>query len=240
VQDSYAGLVRGPSSTLPRGYLVLIPVWCAVACAAVIVLCARLSSGLIWWYAPFALGGLLIAAGTLAVVLATARRVAFQVDGGGIWLGRPTDRKRPKRRIARIWWRDVQQVNIFPKRYGVLLEVMVSPAGLAGYKHRPMLRGLLLCCMLIVPVGLGRSTPGLTAPRLIGAGPGWYLIPLCDVTPDRLRQVLTRLVPQTLPVSVRTGRGKVISSPGTTTGRGRSISGQESVLAGEGTASGAT
>jgi hypothetical protein len=190
VDESYAAVVRGPSSTLPRGYPCLIPVWLAVIAAALWYGWSRLVGALPWWYGGLAVAGLIIASVTMVSVFATVRHLAFRADANGIRLGVRTARKRPRQRQAHLWWSDVQQLAIVPRRHGLKLEITLGPAARIVRRRSPLRQGLLMCCLLVLPVGLGRGTPRLTEPR--GSAPQ-YRVRLFDVTPEELGLALAPL-----------------------------------------------
>jgi hypothetical protein len=190
VDESFAALVRGPSSTFPRGYTYLIPLWIAVLCGALLYGWSRLVGALPWWYGGLAVVGLTLAALMLLAVFATVRHLAFRADINGIRLGVRTARKRPRQRQVHLWWADVQQVTIAPRRYGLLLEISLGPAARIVRRRSPLRQALLMCGMLVLPVWLGRGTPRLTEPR--GSGPQ-YRVRLYDVTPEELGLALAAL-----------------------------------------------
>lgn len=181
--ESYAALVRGPASLYPRGYPWLIPVWLAALIVALWWGWTDEVGPLAWWYIPLGLGGLAIATITLAAVLTTVRHLAFRVDANGIRLGIRSRRKRPRQRQVHLWWADVQQVGILPRRYGSLVEITLGPSARIVRRRSLPRQALLMAGMLVLPVGLGRGAPRLTEPR--GRGPQ-YRIPLYEVTPERV------------------------------------------------------
>jgi len=195
LEDSVTCLVRGAASRYPRGYLWLIPVWFAVLAGAFMLVSYRLSGKLPLWLGLTEIGGLAIAALTQCCVLSTVRRHAFRADSHGIWLGVRTSRKRPKLRQVHISWPEVAQLRMVTRRYGLLLEITLSPA--ARIVHRPSLarQAMVLFGALMMPFGFGRGRPALTAPA---DDPPRYLIKICDTTPIELRTALAALKPQTL------------------------------------------
>ncbi len=197
MDETITCLVRGPASRYPRGYVWLIPAWLAIAAALVAFASYQLAHELPLWFGATELAALLMAAATLMGVLATVRRHAFRANAHGIWLGVLTNRKRPKLRQVHLAWPEVDQLRMVARRYGLLLEIRLSPA--ARIVHRPGLakQALLLLGVLLVPFGLGRGQPALTSPV---ADPPRYLIKLCDVTPAELSAALAAIAPDALPV----------------------------------------
>lgn len=196
--DQFTGLVRGPSSRYPRGYLALIPLW-FVLLGAVVVIVSRRLGGLPFWFAAAELGGLLLGGLTLLSVLATVRRHAFRADTDGIWLGVRTKHRRPRLRQVHIEWAEVAQIRMARKRYGVLLEISLGPAARIVHRYGIVSQAGLLLGAFFMPVGFGRGRPGLTTAR---PDPPRYLVKICDMTPGELRASLTPLAPATLPVRV--------------------------------------
>jgi hypothetical protein len=190
LDDSFAALVRGPSTTYPRGFPLLFPVWLAVIFAAVWIAWLRVIGPMQWWYAGALIGGMLIAGITVSAVLATIRQPAFRADRNGIRLGLRTERKRPRNRQAHLWWSDVRQLRIEPRRYGLLVEISLGPAARILRRRGPVRQGLLWCVMLVMPFGLGRGTPRLTEPRRKDPQ---YRVRLYDVTPEELGLALAGL-----------------------------------------------
>src|SRR5450755_3789186 len=175
VDDSFAALVRGPSSTFPRGYPYLIPVWIAVGVGALLYGWNRLVGAIPVWYGGLALSALVL---------------AFRADANGIRLGVRTARKRPRQRQALLWWSDVQRLSIAPRHYGSVLEITLGPAARIVRRRSLLRQALLMCGMLILPLWLGRGTPRLTEPR--GSAPQ-YRVRLNDVQPDELGVALAAL-----------------------------------------------
>jgi hypothetical protein len=190
LDDSFAALVRGPSTTYPRGFPLLFPVWLGVVFAAVWIAWLRVIGPMQWWYAGTLIGGLLIAATTVSTVLATIRQPAFRADRNGIRLGLRTERKRPRNRQAHLWWSDVRQLRIEPRRYGLMVEISLGPAARILRRRGPVRQVLLWCGMLVLPFGLGRGTPRLTEPRRKDPQ---YRVRLYDVTPEELGLALAGL-----------------------------------------------
>jgi hypothetical protein len=190
LDDSFAALVRGPSTTYPRGFPLLFPVWLAVAFAAVWIAWLRVIGPMQWWYAGALIGGMLIAGITVSAVLATIRQPAFRADRNGIRLGLRTERKRPRNRQAHLWWSDVRQLRIEPRRYGLMVEISLGPAARILRRRGPVRQALLWSVMLVMPFGLGRGTPRLTEPRRKDPQ---YRVRLYDVTPEELGLALAGL-----------------------------------------------
>lgn len=190
MDESYAALIRGPSSTFPRGYPYLIPVWFAVIAGALGYAFVRVIGYMAWWWGGLAAAAFLLAVITVMAVLATVRHLAFRADGNGIRLGVRTMRKRPRQRQAHLWWADVQQVTIWRRHYGSLLEISLGPAARIVRRRSLPRQALLMIGMLVLPLGLGRGTPRLTEPRTSAPQ---YRVRLCDVTPEELALVLAPL-----------------------------------------------
>lgn len=197
MQQTITCLVRGPASRYPRGFLWLIPVWFAIVAGAVVFASYKIADELPLWLGATELGALLIAAFVLAGVLATVRRHAFRADARGIWLGVLTGRKRPKLRQIHLAWAEVAQLRMVARRYGLLLEIRLSPA--ARIVHRPSFprQALLLVGALLMPLVVGRGQPALTSPV---TDPPRYLIKLCEISPAELSAALAAIAPDALPV----------------------------------------
>jgi hypothetical protein len=198
VDDTIACLVRGPASTYPRGYLWLFPAWFAVLGGAVALVSFIVSGQLPLWLGISEIGGLFVAACTAVGVLLTARRMAFYADRHGVLLGSRRRRRRPKARQVYLPWPDVAQVRVVPRRYGALVELLLSPA--APPVYRPGLRnqaGLLLGA-LVMPIGVGRGHPALTMPRL---RPPAYRVRICEA-PGELTRALQAVAPDTVQIRV--------------------------------------
>jgi hypothetical protein len=190
LDDSFAGLVRGPSTTYPRGFPLLFPVWFAVVFAAVWIAWLRVIGPMPLWYAGTLVSGLLIAGTTVSTVLMTIRHPAFRADRNGIRLGLRTERKRPRNRQAHLWWSDVRQLRIEPRRYGLMVEISLGPAARILRRRGLVRQALLWCGMLLLPFCLGRGTPRLTEPRRKDPQ---YRVRLYDVTPEELGLALAEL-----------------------------------------------
>jgi hypothetical protein len=198
VDDTVMCLVRGPASTYPRGYLWLLPAWFVLISGAVALVSYLVGGQLPLWLGATEIGGLLLAACVAFGVLLTTRRMAFWADRHGVLLGSRRQRKRPKFRQAYLPWSDVGQVRLVPRRYGVLVELLLSPA--APPVYRPSLRsqaGLLLG-VLVMPIGFGRGRPALTTPRL---RPPAYRVRICQSAAELSRE-LRQIAPET--VQIRT------------------------------------
>lgn len=206
--NTFTALVRGPSSKLPRGYLWLVPVWLVIIVAVLRYAWIRLLGPIEWWYCGQALAGLAFSALVLLSVLATVRHVAFRADGNGIRLGVRSDRKRPRKRQAYLWWTDIERLSIIPRHYGLLLEVTLGPtARMTRHRSAPR-QALLMLGMLVMPVGLGRGAPRLTEPR--GSAPQ-YRVRICDVTPREMAVALAPLAPAGVEMAILTRRRQVRS-----------------------------
>ena len=190
MDDSFAALVRGPSTRYPRGFALLFPVWVAAIFAAAWLAWLRVLGPMPWWYGETLTGGLLIAGITVSAVLATIRQPAFRADRNGIRLGLRTERKRPRNRQAHLWWSDVRQLRIEPRHYGLVVEISLGPAARIVRRRGLVRQVLLWSTMLIMPFGLGRGTPRLTEPRRKDPQ---YRVRLYDVTPEELGLALAGL-----------------------------------------------
>ena len=197
VEETITCLVRGPASRYPRGFLWLIPLWFAIAAAGVALIGHRLANELPIWFGATELGALLIGAITLMCVLATVRRHAFRADARGIWLGVLTNRKRPQLRQVHLAWPEIAQLQMVARRYGLLLEIRLSPAARIVYRPSVGRQALLLLGALILPFVFGRGQPGLTSPF---SDPPRYLIKICEITPGQLEAALATVTPDALPI----------------------------------------
>ena len=198
MDDTVACLVRGPASRYPRGYVWLVPIWFLVLSAVVALISVSLSGSFPLWLGVCEVGGLLLTAFIAACVLLTATRMAFWADRHGILLGSRRQRKRPKLRTVYLAWSDIAQVRMVPRRYGVLVELLLSPA--APPVYRPSLRSQasLLLGALIMPIGVGRGRPALTMPRM---RPPAYRVRVCERA-DQLSASLRLVAPENVPVRV--------------------------------------
>jgi hypothetical protein len=206
VDDTVTCLVRGSASRYPPGFIWLIPAWFAILSGAAVLLGTDASSTgqMPLWLGITEIGGLLIAACTLFGVLATVRHRAFRADSHGIWLGVRTKRKRPKLRQAHLSWPDVEQLRMVPRRYGVLLEITLSPAARIAYRPGLIKQFLVWLGALVLPFGFGRGMPALTKPRM---KPPRYQVKICDRSAADLKLALAALAPGELPVRVMTKKG---------------------------------
>jgi hypothetical protein len=206
VDETVTCLVRGPASRYPRGFVWLIPAWFAILSGAALLLGARASTTgrMPLWLGLTEVGGLVIAACTMGGVLATVRHRAFRADTYGIWLGIRTTRKRPKLRQVHLAWADIAQLRMVPRRYGVLLDITLSPAARIVHRPGPAKQLLLFLGALVMPFAFGRGTPALTQPNM---DPPRYHVKICDRTAAELKQALAAVQPATLPVGVLTKRG---------------------------------
>ncbi len=198
MENRYTALVRGSAAVFPRGYLWLIPVWYVVIAALVEVKGKPPA-----WYAPCALGALLLAAFVLIAVLSTMRNNAFLVDDSGIWLGlRGGARRRFGRRRRQnryLPWPEVRQLRIVSRRYGARLDVFL-PAGSVSGRGRLIWRVIAAGLTVFIPPAYLFRSPGILRPR---SDPLRFRIPLYDVTPEELRLALVPLVPPNLPIAVQ-------------------------------------
>jgi hypothetical protein len=204
LDDSFIGLVRGPSSRLPRGYIWLLPAWFVILSAAVLLIGWLIGGGsLPLWLAGTELIALALAFITLGSVAATVRHPTFRVDANGILLGSRTTRKRPGRRVVVLPWQVIERIRMVTRHDGVLLEITLGPSAPIVHRAGWARQTLLWFGMLLLPVGVGRDRPALTEPL---ADPPRYLVRLCDTSPQELRLVLGPLKPPNVPVNLLTRR----------------------------------
>lgn len=204
MEDIYTFLVRGSASKLPRGYIWLIPVWFTALGLLVLLAGRKLSGSMPLWLSATELGSMVLAGLTVVCVLSTVRRHAFRVSSHGIWLGCRTTRKRPRLRQIHIAWADIAQVRMARTFYGTLVEIRLGSGAQIVRRPGPGSHALLLLGVLVLPLGLGRGRPGLTAAR---ADPPRYLVKICDVAPADLREVFTAVKPPPIAVRVLTRPG---------------------------------
>jgi hypothetical protein len=203
VEEGFAALVRGPSSTFPRGYPWLIPVWVAAVVIGLYVGWTQVVGNLPWWYRDLALGGLLFAGLTLLLVLGTVRHLAFRADANGIRLGVRTSRKRPRKRQVHLWWADLQRVAIYPRFGGSKVEITLGPSTRIARHRSPVRQGLLMIGMLVMPLWLGRGAPRLTEQR---SGTPHFRMRLVDLSPEELGLALAALAPAEMEILVMSRR----------------------------------
>jgi hypothetical protein len=201
LDEIYTFLVRGPASRYPRGYVCLIPVWFAVLGGLLALGIRHFTNPVPLWLLGTEIGGMVIAGLVLICVLMTVRRHAFRAGRAGVWIGISTMRKRPRLRQVHIPWADIDQMRMVSRHYGVLLEISLGPAARIVYRPGAAKQALLLLGVLVLPFGLGRGRPALTAAR---SDPPRYLIKICDVTPAEFRQALAVIKPPDLPAKVAT------------------------------------
>jgi hypothetical protein len=213
MEDTVTCLVRGPASKYPRGFIWVIPAWFAILSGAAVLLGANASSTgqMPLWLGIAEVGGLVLAACTAVLVLATMRAQAFRADSHGIWLGVRTKRNRPKLRQVHLTWADVAHVRMVQRRYGVLLEITLSPATRISHRPTPARQMLLWLGAFALPFGFGRGTPALTMPS---KDPQRYRIKVCERAAAELKLALAAVKPDALPVQVLTKRAALrISVP---------------------------
>jgi hypothetical protein len=205
VENRYSGLVTGPASLFPRGYLALIPVWYAVLAGLLIV-----KGRLPFWYTAIALGALLLAMLILIGILATMRQKAFFVDDNGVWLGKVIKWKRSRRRRVLVPWSQIAQLRIARRHYGARLEVVLGPAASIIHRHR-FASGIFFAGVTVVipPRWVGRR-PALLSPR---AKPPRYVVPLYD-TAEGLAGALATIAPPTVEVVLASRRLWPVSDRG--------------------------
>jgi hypothetical protein len=162
------------------------------------------------WLGGTEVGGLLIAACTAIAVLSTVQHHAFRASSEGIWLGIRTTRKRPRLRQVHLSWAEIAQLRMTPRRYGVLLEITLSPA--ARIVHRPGAARQLLRFLgaLLMPFMFGRGTPALTMARM---DPPRYQIKICDRTAIELKHALAAVHPDTVHVGLLRKKGLRFVAP---------------------------
>jgi hypothetical protein len=198
VDDTVACIVKGPASRYPRGYVWLFPIWFVVLSAAVALVSKGVSGKLPLWLGVSEIGGLFFAGCIAAGVLLTSRRVAFWADRQGVLLGSRRARRRPKRRQVYLPWAHIVQVRMVPRRYGALVELLLSPTAPPVYRPSLGSQASVLLGALIMPLGFGRGRPALTTmPRL---RPPAYRVRICERA-DELGGALQVLAPE--PVQVR-------------------------------------
>jgi hypothetical protein len=198
LDDNVACLVRGPASRYPRGYVWFVPIWFLALSGAVVLVSFSVAGTLPLWLGVCEIGGLLLAACVAACVLLTATRMAFWADRHGVLLGSRRARRRPKYRQVYLPWADIAQVRMVPRRYGALVELLLSPA--APPVYRPSLRSQasLLVGAVLMPVGVGRGRPALSLPRI---RPPAYRVRVCERASD-LSGALRLVAPENVPVRV--------------------------------------
>jgi hypothetical protein len=201
MDDTVTCLVRGPGSKYPRGFLWLIPAWFAIlgGVAVLVGTDASTTGQMPMWLGVTELGGLLIAACTAFCVLATVRHRAFRADSRGVWLGVRTTRKQPKLRQVHLYWADVAELQLYPRRYGVLLQITLVPAARMADRISPGKQMLFWLGALAMPFAFGRGRPALTTPT---ASPPRYSVKICDRTATELKLALTGVKPDALPVHI--------------------------------------
>jgi hypothetical protein len=210
MDDTVTCLVRGPASKYPRGFLWLIPAWFAILSGVAVLVGTHASSTgqMPLWLGVTELTGLLIATCTTFCVLATVRHRAFRADSHGIWLGVRTTRKRPKLRQVHLFWPDVAHLQMYPRRYGVLLQITLIPAARIANRPGPAEQVLRWLGALVMPFGFGRGMPALTTPA---ASPPRYQVKICDRTASELKAALAAVAPDGLPVRVLTKKSALRS-----------------------------
>jgi hypothetical protein len=198
VDDTVACLVRGPASRYPRGYVWLLPVWFLVLSGVVALVSFSVSGTLPLWLGVCEIGGLLVAAFIALCVLLTATRMAFWADHRGVLLGSRRERRRQKFRQVYLPWSDIAQVRMVPRRYGVLVDLLLSPAAPPVYRPSLGSQASLLLGALVMPIGFGRGRPALTMPRV---RPPAYRVRVCERA-DQLHSALQLVAPDNVPVRV--------------------------------------
>jgi hypothetical protein len=196
VDDTVACIVKGPASRYPRGYVWLFPLWFVVLSAVVALVSIRVSGKLPLWLGVTEIGGLFFAGCIAAGVVLTSRRLAFWADRQGILLGSRRARRRQQRQVY-LPWSHIAQVRVVPRRYGALVELLLSPAALPVYRPSLGSQASVLLGALVMPLGFGRGRPALTTmPRL---RPPAYRVRICERA-DELGGALHLLAPQTVQV----------------------------------------
>lgn len=205
--EGFVASVRGPSSVFPRGFTWLILAWYAIIALVLVVALRKTDPHLPDWYYRVALAALAVVALTLAGALRGVRHAAFRATADGIWLGIPTTRRRPRRRFTPVPWIDVAQLRVFPRYYGVLIELVLNSPRARRHRDRvpaALALGTLRWLGALIFVGaVGRGWPGLTGRR---SHPPRYVIPLADLQSDDLIAGLATLVPPFVRITVWRGR----------------------------------
>jgi hypothetical protein len=198
VDDTVACLVRGPGSRYPRGYVWLFPAWFVIVSAIVALVSVGVSGSLPLWLGASEIGALFLATCIAASVLLTSRRMAFWADRFGVLLGSRRQRRRQKFRQVYLPWSDIAQVRVVPRRYGALVELLLSPAASPVYRPSLGSQASILLGALFMPLGFGRGRPALTTtPRL---RPPAFRVRVCE-NAGELSRALHDVAPH--PVQVR-------------------------------------
>jgi hypothetical protein len=204
VDDTVACIVRGPASRYPRGYVFLFPLWFAALSAVVALVSIKLGGKLPLWLGVSEIGGLFFAGCIAASVVLTSRRLAFWADRQGVLLGSRRARRRPKQRQVYLPWSHVAQVRVVPRRYGALVELLLSPTAPPVYRPSLGSQASVLLGALFLPLGFGRGRPALTTmPRL---RPPAYRVRICERS-DELGRALQLLAPATVQVRLLVSMG---------------------------------
>jgi hypothetical protein len=196
MDDVVICVVRGPGTRYPRGFLWVVPFWFVVVAAVALGVVRHESGKVPLWLGATEIGGLAIAFFIMFCVLATVRHHAFRAASAGIWLGIRTKRRRPRLRQVYLAWPDVAQLRMVPRRYGVLLEITLSPIAVTARRPGFAKQAMLAFFMLLLP-GFGRGRPAITAARRY---PPRYRLRICDRTTGELRLALASVAPEALPL----------------------------------------
>lgn len=198
MDSRFTALVRGPSVLFPRGFLWVIPVWYA-GIALLLDTYGKTPS----WYTPVALAGLLVAAVSLLVVLATMRNNAFVADSQAIWLGLTAGAARRfgrrRKQVRPVPWSQVGQLMIKSRLHGAQVDILLGPAAPVIPRPNILRRIAVAILLLIIPISCTACSPGLLSAR---RKPPGYRVRLYDVKPAELRQALAALAPGTVPIAV--------------------------------------
>jgi hypothetical protein len=199
LDDTITCLVRGPASRYPHGFVWLFAAWFAILSFVVVAIGFIANGRVSFWLDAAEVAGLLVAACTAVLVLLTARRIAFRADSLGVLLGSARRRKRPKLHQVYLPWTHVAQVGLVPRRYGVLVQLVLSPAALPVHRPSTARQAALLLGALVMPIGFGRGHPALTLPR---ANPPGYRVKICEISAGELRLALAQVKPDGVPILV--------------------------------------
>jgi len=182
----YSALVRGPSSTFPRGGLWVFGFWYVV-----IYVVLWLEDGHQLWFRLVVLVALAAAWTGVTMLLSRAMFPAFAADADGIWLGKQAVRRSPER----IGWEQVRQLTISSSPHGSVLQVLLGVDAPATSR----LRQAASLALMAVPFGLRRTRPALLT---VLPNPPRYRVPLARVTPAELAAALSAQAPATVPIQV--------------------------------------
>jgi hypothetical protein len=188
----------------------LLPAWFLLLSGAVALVSFKLSGQLPLWLAASEIGGLLLAVCIAWGVVRTSRRLAFFADQHGVLLGSRRERRRQKHRQVYLPWSDIAQVCMVPRRYGVLVALVLSHAAPPVYRPSLGRQGWLLLGAMVMPIGVGRGRPALTMPRL---RPPSYRVRICEQA-HQVGDALQLIAPDNVPVRMLNGMAALrLASP---------------------------